>query len=84
VLTDQRLAARLAAGGNQFVRERHDRRKVVVQLCRAYVRLLKGTKRWQEIEMRPRVDPERLETSFAKALYIERNGNLEGAVHASA
>ena len=84
VLTDQRLAARLAAGGNRFVRYRHDRRKVVVQLCRAYVRLLRGTRRWGEIEMRPHVESDPSETSFAKALYIERNGNLEGAVHASA
>lgn len=84
VLTDQRLATRLAAGGNRFVRERHDRRKVVVQLCRAYVRLLKGTRRWAEIEMRARVEPVQAETSFANALYIERNGDLEGAVHASA
>jgi 1,2-diacylglycerol 3-alpha-glucosyltransferase len=84
VLTDQRLAARLAAGGNRFVRERHDRRRVVGQLCRAYVRLLKGTRRWREIEQRSCVEPGHSETSFAQALYIERNGNLEGAVHASA
>jgi hypothetical protein len=53
VLRDPQLCQRIAQGGYQFVRQRHDRRAVAAQLCQAYCRLLMPTRRWQEISARP-------------------------------
>ncbi len=53
VLRDSQLRHRIAEGGYQFVRERHDRRAVAAQLCQAYCRLLMPTRRWKEISTRP-------------------------------
>jgi glycosyltransferase involved in cell wall biosynthesis len=53
VLRDHRLRQRIASGGYQFVRERHDRRAVAAQLCQAYCRLLMPTRRWKEVSARP-------------------------------
>jgi glycosyltransferase involved in cell wall biosynthesis len=52
VLKDETLRNRIAEGGHQFVRARHDRRTAAAQLCDAYVRLLQPTRRWQEIAAR--------------------------------
>jgi glycosyltransferase involved in cell wall biosynthesis len=83
VLVDKPLAARLASGGYQLVRERHDRRKVVGQLCQAYLRLLRGTRRWEQIANRPQsTSVWNGETSTDPLL--ERDGYWEEAVHASA
>jgi glycosyltransferase involved in cell wall biosynthesis len=53
VLKDDELRARISEGGYQFVRARHDRRVAAAQLCESYVRLLRPTRRWNEIAMRP-------------------------------
>jgi glycosyltransferase involved in cell wall biosynthesis len=53
VLRDPQLRGRIAQGGYQFVRERHDRRAVAAQLCQAYCRLLMPTRRWTEVSSRP-------------------------------
>lgn len=53
VLRDPALRSRIAAGGNRFVRARHDRRTVAAQLCQAYCRLLMPTRRWKEVSARP-------------------------------
>jgi glycosyltransferase involved in cell wall biosynthesis len=84
VLTDGRLAARLAAGGNRFARERHDRRKVAAQLCQTYVRLLAGTKRWHEIAQRPLAKSPWQEPSETGGLDLQPRGHREGVVHAGA
>jgi hypothetical protein len=56
LVQDARLRSRLASGANRFVREHHDRRLVAGQLCQAYVRLLQGSKRWEQIAARsPRI-----------------------------
>ena len=54
LLSDARLRARLASGAYNFVRQHHDRRLVAGQLCQAYVRLLEGSKRWEQIAERPK------------------------------
>jgi glycosyltransferase involved in cell wall biosynthesis len=73
VLKDYQLRNRIAAGGYLFVREHHDRRKIAADLCRAYVRLLRPTRRWNEIASRPspvtlasnlRLDEDRLEAEM--------------------
>jgi glycosyltransferase involved in cell wall biosynthesis len=55
VLRDPSLQLRIGEGGRQFVQARHDRRVVAEQLCRAYLRLVEGTRRWDEITKRPSV-----------------------------
>ncbi|HJQ78633.1 MAG TPA: glycosyltransferase family 4 protein [Lacipirellulaceae bacterium] len=84
LLNDAPLRERLAAGGNRFVRARHDRRAVAAQLCQAYVRLLKETRRWPEIAGRPRVHEPSPEVLPTDAVAFNSNRYLEGAVHASA
>jgi 1,2-diacylglycerol 3-alpha-glucosyltransferase len=53
VLKDETLRNRIAEGGHQFVKARHDRRVVAAQLCDAYVRLLRSSRRWHSIAERP-------------------------------
>ena len=53
VLKDETLRNRIAEGGYQFVRARHDRRGAAAQLCASYVRLLRSTRRWNEVAERP-------------------------------
>jgi 1,2-diacylglycerol 3-alpha-glucosyltransferase len=53
VLKDEMLRNRIAEGGYQFVRARHDRRGAAAQLCNSYVRLLRSTRRWNEVAERP-------------------------------
>jgi glycosyltransferase involved in cell wall biosynthesis len=84
ILTDDRLAARLAAGGNRFARERHDRRKVAAQLCQAYVRLLKGTPRWHEIAKRPAAISPWQDPSATGELELPSIDHREGVVYAGA
>jgi glycosyltransferase involved in cell wall biosynthesis len=84
VLSNRSLATRLAAGGHRLVCERHDRRKVAGQLCQAYVRLLKGTKRWRQVAQRAPVAPELGAIVHTDATKTQENGCLEEAVHASA
>jgi glycosyltransferase involved in cell wall biosynthesis len=60
VLKDETLRNRIAEGGYQFVRARHDRRLAAAQLCDAYVRLLRSTRRWSQIADRPNADSESL------------------------
>jgi glycosyltransferase involved in cell wall biosynthesis len=55
VLRDASLRTRIALGGHKFVRARHDRRAVAAQLAQAYCRMLKPTRRWQEVSTRPTV-----------------------------
>jgi 1,2-diacylglycerol 3-alpha-glucosyltransferase len=57
VLRSPSLRARLAAGGYEFVRARHDRRAVAGQLVQAYCETLKPTRRWKRIAERPAVQP---------------------------
>jgi glycosyltransferase involved in cell wall biosynthesis len=84
VLTDAHLAARLAAGGNRFARERHDRRKVAAQLCQAYVRLLEGTRRWAQILQRPRAHSPWEESLSTDTVGVATNSHREEVVHARA
>jgi glycosyltransferase involved in cell wall biosynthesis len=84
VLSDPRLAGRLAAGGHDLVRDRHDRRKVVGHLCQAYVRLLKNTKRWKEISQRRTVNPRISVVDEPEAHEPQQSSCLEEALHASA
>lgn len=53
VLKDETLRNRIAEGGYQFVRARHDRRCAASQLCDSYVRVLRSTRRWSEVAERP-------------------------------
>lgn len=53
VLKDDVLRNRIAEGGHQFVRTRHDRRAAAGQLCNVYLDLLRTTRRWNEIAARP-------------------------------
>jgi 1,2-diacylglycerol 3-alpha-glucosyltransferase len=53
VLKDEMLRNRIAEGGYQFVRARHDRRGAAAQLCDSYMRLLRSTRRWSEVAERP-------------------------------
>lgn len=53
VLKDETLRNRIAEGGHQFVLARHDRRVAAAQLCDSYVRMLRSTRRWNEISERP-------------------------------
>jgi glycosyltransferase involved in cell wall biosynthesis len=55
VLRSPSLRSRLAAGGHEFVRARHDRRAVAAQLAQAYCETLKPTRRWKQIAARPAV-----------------------------
>jgi glycosyltransferase involved in cell wall biosynthesis len=84
VLSDPGLAGRLAAGGHRFVRERHDRRKIAGQLCQAYLRLLKGTKRWKQVAQRPPIELKFEESAWSHAAEPVRGDFVEEAVHASA
>jgi len=84
VLSNGKLAARLAAGGHRLVCERHDRRKVVAQLCQTYVRTLKGTKRWKQVAERTPVAPELGAIVHSELRNTQESGCLEEAVHASA
>jgi 1,2-diacylglycerol 3-alpha-glucosyltransferase len=86
VLSDPSLRARLAIGGNRFVRERHDRRRVAAQLCQAYVRMLKPTRRWLQIAARPTVEPPCLQTQLeiGTGMFPTDDRYLEGVAHASA
>jgi glycosyltransferase involved in cell wall biosynthesis len=83
LLMDARLRSRIAAGGNRFVRERHDRRNVAEQLCQAYVRLLKETRRWNEIASRPPARFER-ETPAPDPVALKSDRYLEDPIHVSA
>lgn len=65
VLKDDELRQRIAEGGHQFVRARHDRRVAAAQLCESYVRLLRPTRRWSEIMTRPTVSPNALQDATA-------------------
>jgi 1,2-diacylglycerol 3-alpha-glucosyltransferase len=47
------LRQTIARGGNELVRERHDRRRVAAELCQMYRRLLQSTRRWPEVAARP-------------------------------
>lgn len=67
VLRDSSLRTRIAQGGHDFVRHRHDRRTVAAELCQAYCRLLKPTRRWRQIEARSAVQP--LRESLAANLW---------------
>jgi 1,2-diacylglycerol 3-alpha-glucosyltransferase len=53
VLKDDVLRNRIADGGRQFVKARHDRRVVAAQLCDAYARLARESSRWEAIAARP-------------------------------
>ncbi|BBO33840.1 glycosyltransferase family 4 protein [Lacipirellula parvula] len=53
VLKDDALRNRIAEGGHQFVRARHDRRAAAAQLCNVYLDLLRTTRRWNDIAARP-------------------------------
>jgi glycosyltransferase involved in cell wall biosynthesis len=57
VLRDPSLRNRIALGGHNFVRDRHDRRAVAAQLSQAYCRVLEPTRRWKRIEARPSLQP---------------------------
>jgi 1,2-diacylglycerol 3-alpha-glucosyltransferase len=84
VLGDPQLRARIALGGNRFVRARHDRRAIAAQLCGAYVRLLQGTRQWDEVAARPA--PEALrDGSLPDEIGSQQlNGFAEAEIHASA
>jgi 1,2-diacylglycerol 3-alpha-glucosyltransferase len=84
VLRDPELRTRIAAGGNRFVCARHDRRAIAAQLCGAYVRLLQGTRRWEEVAARPA--PEPLMNGSLPGTYgeQERNDFAEAGIHAIA
>jgi hypothetical protein len=84
LLKNQRLRARIASGGYRFVREHHDRRNVAAQLCRAYVRLLKGTRRWPEIAARPTVGSLNQTTVAGADWRSDANEYVEADVHAIA
>lgn len=57
VLEDDQLREEVAAGGNAFVRSRHDRRAASATLCDIYARMLQQTRRWKTISQRPPVVP---------------------------
>jgi glycosyltransferase involved in cell wall biosynthesis len=83
VLRDSTLRNRIAAGGNEFVRQRHDRRTVAAQLCQAYCRMLMPTRRWKEIAARP--SPLHLLDEPAMNLWdVGGSRPLEAPLHASA
>ena len=85
LLQDARLRARLASGANRFVREHHDRRLVAGQLCQAYVRLLQGSKRWEQIAARsPRVGFVESGDRDEQVGAEEVSDYLEAGVHATA
>jgi glycosyltransferase involved in cell wall biosynthesis len=85
LLSSEQLRKRIAAGGYRFVRERHDRRQVAAQLCRAYVHSLRGRRRWGQIVQRPSVDAPSVAAIAAEASDpVRRMNYLEGAIHASA
>jgi 1,2-diacylglycerol 3-alpha-glucosyltransferase len=84
VLRDPQLRTRIAAGGHRFVCARHDRRVIAAHLCGAYVRLLQGTRRWNQIAMRPapaQLVNDNLPGEFGNK---DRNGFEETEIHASA
>jgi glycosyltransferase involved in cell wall biosynthesis len=84
VLRDPQLRTRIAAGGNRFVCARHDRRAIAAQLCGAYVRLLQGTRRWEEIALRPAPTPLIDRTMPGDFGDQERDCFAEAEIHASA
>ncbi len=53
VLRDGELRERIAAGGQEYVRARHDRRVVARQICAAYVRTLTDAGRGGVLARRP-------------------------------
>jgi glycosyltransferase involved in cell wall biosynthesis len=79
VLKDDELRERIAEGGYQFVQARHDRRVAAAQLCESYVRLLRPTRRWNEIATRPTVGanaPQGMATPRSReALLLENDLN---------
>jgi hypothetical protein len=83
VLRDPQLRRRIAEGGYQFVRERHDRRAVAAQLCQAYCRLLMPTRRWKEISARP-APLHLLEVPAANLWDVAPRGAREERLHAIA
>ncbi|HYO24399.1 MAG TPA: glycosyltransferase family 4 protein [Lacipirellulaceae bacterium] len=54
-LDDDALRQRIARGGHELVRARHDRRQAAATLCQVYQRLLEPTRLWRQIEERPTV-----------------------------
>jgi 1,2-diacylglycerol 3-alpha-glucosyltransferase len=51
-LANSSLRQRIARGGYELVRERHDRRNVAAELCQVYRRLVQPTRLWPEIATR--------------------------------
>jgi glycosyltransferase involved in cell wall biosynthesis len=84
VLRDPQLRTRIAAGGHRFVSARHDRRAIAAQLCGAYVRLMQGTRRWEEVAARPAPAPLIDGTTPSDFGDQERNHLAEIEIHASA
>ncbi len=84
LLKHSALRARIGQGGYRFVRERHDRRQVAQQLCASYVRLLEGSRRWNKILARPRVEVDNVGKESGADWNLKRNGFLEVGIHAIA
>lgn len=84
VLKDRALRSRISSGGHRFVRERHDRRKIAADLCRAYVRLLEPTHRWAEISARLSPQPLTLNGQRDEFGGVAQEDELEARIHASA
>lgn len=84
VLKNHQLRHRIAEGGHRFVRERHDRRKIAADLCRAYVRLLQPTRHWTEIAQRPSPEAIRNLTGDEQIHDLEFDRRMETEIHASA
>ncbi|MBL9162421.1 MAG: glycosyltransferase family 4 protein [Planctomycetaceae bacterium] len=82
VLKDETLRNRIAEGGHQFVRARHDRRMAAAQLCDSYLRLLRPTRRWKEIAARPAALPNELEKCIGSD--SNREHSLESELNAYA
>jgi glycosyltransferase involved in cell wall biosynthesis len=55
LLDNPALRAELARNAFDFVQEHHDRGLLAERVCDAYLRVLEGTRRWPEVQGRPRV-----------------------------